>query len=188
MTTRLVIFGPPGAGKGTQAEILASNLNIPTISTGDLFRSHMSEGSELGHLAATYIARGALVPDEVTVGMLRERLEAKDVNNGFLLDGFPRNVAQIDSLDDLLGEDGLSAVIQLEVPEQELITRLVRRGEESGRSDDNEEVIRKRLAVYEEQTAPVAEKYRQRGQLITIDGTGTVEEISDRIAQAVADL
>ncbi|MDO5726617.1 MAG: adenylate kinase [Bowdeniella nasicola] len=188
MSTRLVIFGPPGAGKGTQAEKLATDLNIPTISTGDLFRSHMSEGSELGHLAASYISRGALVPDEVTVGMLRERLEAKDVHNGFLLDGFPRTLAQIDSLDDLLGEEGLSAVIELQVPDEELVDRLVKRGAESGRSDDTEDVIRNRLAVYHEQTAPVADKYRQRGQLITIDGTGSIDEIATRIREAVSRL
>lgn len=188
MSTRLVLFGPPGAGKGTQAARLADYLQVPTISTGELFRSHMSEGSELGHLAATYISRGELVPDKVTVSMLKERLEAKDTTRGFLLDGFPRNVAQISSLDELLGEEGLDGVIELVVDEEELVTRLLKRGRESGRSDDNEEVIRSRLAVYHEQTAPVAEVYRERGQLVTIDGTGEIDDIFDRIKTAVAAL
>lgn len=188
MTTRLVIFGAPGAGKGTQAERLAQHLKIPTISTGDLFRSHISEGSELGHLAGSYIARGELVPDSVTVEMLKERLAAKDTKDGFLLDGFPRNPAQVDLLDELLGDEKLDGVLELTVDEDAIVERLLKRGIEQGRTDDTEDVIRTRLRIYREQTAPVAKLYAERGLLHSIDGMGEIDEVTERLLKAVSAL
>ncbi len=185
MSARLVLFGAPGAGKGTQAERLASHLGVPTISTGELFRSHISEGSELGHLAGSYIARGELVPDSVTVEMLKERLAAKDTGNGFLLDGFPRNPAQVELLDELLGDQGLDGVIEITVDEDAVVERLLKRGIDQGRTDDTEEVIRTRLNIYRDTTAPVADIYRERGLLVSVDGMGEVDEVTARILAAV---
>ena len=180
---RAVLLGPPGAGKGTQAEMIQKHKNVPHISTGDLLRAAVSEGTDLGVQAKAFMDRGELVPDELVVGMIRERLE-KDSAAGFLLDGFPRNVAQAETLEKLLTEQNLPLehVICLVVPRQELIDRLLGRG----RTDDNEETIRSRLVVYEEETAPLCDFYRERGILREVNGVGSVETIRDNILEQLA--
>lgn len=180
---RVVLIGPPGAGKGTQAVRLAERLDVPHISTGDLFRANLEPGAEtpLGREAKRYMEAGELVPDSVTVAMVRERLGMDDAAKGFILDGFPRNLSQAEALEQLLAErgEGLDAVVEFQVPEEELVSRLLGRG----RADDTEEVIRRRLQVYRDETAPLLEHYRDR--LVTIDAVGAVEEITDRVADAL---
>ncbi len=180
---RAILLGPPGAGKGTQAELIRDTLEVPHISTGDLLRTAVEAESELGLQAKGYMDRGELVPDALVVDLIRERL-TKDAADGFLLDGFPRNVAQGETLEELLQERkiGVDHVISLSVPVEELVSRLLGRG----RSDDNEEVIRERLAVFEEETSPLCEFYRTRGVLREIDGMGSPEEISRRIIDQVS--
>lgn len=179
--TRVVLVGPPGAGKGTQAVGLAEKLGVPHISTGDLFRAHISEQSELGLQVKQYLDAGKLVPDSVTNEMVRERLDDEDAQNGFVLDGFPRNTAQADVLKGFLADAGhdLDAVIEIQVDEDELVQRLLARG----RQDDTEDVIRHRQSVYREETAPLLEYYSDR--LLTIDGVGEVDEVSERIVTAL---
>jgi adenylate kinase len=179
---RLVLVGPPGAGKGTQAVRLAERLDVPHISTGDLFRANLTRQTPLGLAAKRYMDAGELVADEVTVAMVRERLAEDDAIKGFILDGFPRTVAQADALGELLQVAGnaLDAVVVLEVPEDVLVERLLSRG----RADDTEEVIRRRLEVYREETAPLIEHYRD--QLVTVDAVGEVAEITDRVLDALA--
>ncbi|WP_028937618.1 adenylate kinase [Pseudonocardia spinosispora] len=174
---RLVLVGPPGAGKGTQAVRLAERLDVPHISTGDLFRANLSQETPLGLEAKRYMDAGELVTDEVTVGMVRERLAEDDAAKGFILDGFPRTVAQADSLAAILDASGssLDAVVSLEVPQEQLIKRLLGRG----RADDTEAVIRRRQEVYQEETAPLLEHYSD--VLVTIDAVGEVEEITERV-------
>ncbi|NKQ56348.1 adenylate kinase [Amycolatopsis sp. K13G38] len=179
--TRLVLVGPPGAGKGTQAKALSEKLSIPHISTGDLFRAHAAERTPLGEEAKRYLDSGNLVPDTVTNEMVRERLAESDTKDGFLLDGFPRNTKQAEVLGGLLAESGtkLDAVIQLEVPEDVVVGRLLSRG----RDDDTEDVIRTRQQVYVSETAPLLEYYRDI--LITVDGVGDVDEVSSRVLTAL---
>lgn len=181
--TRLVLVGPPGAGKGTQAAALSEKLGIPHISTGDLFRKNIAEETELGKQVKHILDSGGLVPDEVTNQMLIERLEQPDTANGFLLDGFPRNIGQADVLSKVLAESDqkLDAVVQLVVDEEVVVQRLLARG----RSDDNEEVIRHRQHVYRSETAPLLDYYQD--VLVTVDGVGEVDEITDRVLAALRD-
>jgi len=172
---RLVLVGPPGAGKGTQAVRLAERLQVPHVSTGDLFRANLTEKTELGLEAQRYMDQGTLVPDEVTVAMVRDRLAKDDAAKGFILDGFPRNVAQADALDELLNGDPLDAVVSLEVPQGVLVERLLGRG----RADDTEDVIRRRQEVYRDETAPLLDHYR--AQLVTVEAVGEIDEITERI-------
>lgn len=181
--TRLVLVGPPGAGKGTQADALSQKLSVPHISTGDLFRAHVSERTPLGEEAKRYLDSGELVPDTVTNEMVRERLTESDAKAGFLLDGFPRNTKQAEVLGQLLAESDLKldAVIQLVVPEDVVVGRLLSRG----RSDDTEEVIRRRQQVYVSDTAPLLDYYQYI--LIKVDGVGEVDEVSGRVLAALRD-
>jgi adenylate kinase len=178
---RLLLVGPPGAGKGTQAAKLAERLDVPHISTGDLFRANLKEETPLGVEAKRYMDAGDLVPDQVTVEMVRERLTHDDAVKGYLLDGFPRTLSQAGSLDEILDERGeaLDAVVEFQVPEEELVQRLLGRG----RSDDTEDVIRRRQQVYRDETAPLLEYYRDK--VLSIDAVGSVEEITDRVTDAL---
>jgi adenylate kinase len=180
---RLLLVGPPGAGKGTQAVRLAERLDVPHISSGDLFRANLQPGAEtpIGLEAKRYIDAGELVPDSVTIAMMRGRLAEDDATKGFLLDGFPRNLSQAFSLDKLLAERGedIDTVVEFQVPEDELVRRLLGRG----RTDDTEDVIRRRQQVYREETAPLLDHYRDR--LVTVDASGAVEEITDRVSDAL---
>lgn len=181
--TRLVLVGPPGAGKGTQAAALSEKLGIPHISTGDLFRAHIGNDTELGRRVKQYLDDGDLVPDEITNQLVEERLAEPDTQSGFLLDGFPRNVGQADVLSKVLAESDkkLDAVVQLQVGEDVVVERLLARG----RADDNEEVIRNRQRVYRAETAPLLDYYRDI--LVTVDGVGDVEEITNRVLSALRD-
>jgi len=182
---RLVLLGPPGAGKGTQAARLATELDVPAISTGDIFRANVSEGTELGRTAKQYMDEGEYVPDEVTNAMVRDRLLADDAQDGFLLDGYPRTPAQVEELDVMLGAEGVDAVVQLTVDTDEVVQRLAQRAAEQQRSDDGEAVQRHRLEVYEAQTAPLVDVYDRRGLLRRVDGMGPVPEVTGRILAAL---
>jgi adenylate kinase len=184
---RLVLLGPPGAGKGTQAKRLAACLGVPAISTGDIFRSNIADDSELGRLAQSYLDAGKLVPDEVTNDMVRERISRADSSPGFVLDGYPRTVAQARALDDMLAQLGthLDRVVELTVDVSEVIKRLLRRAEIEGRSDDTEDVIRHRQDVYVEQTAPLVDLYRERSVLVQVDGMGEVDDVTERLTSAL---
>lgn len=182
---RLLIMGPPGAGKGTQAAVICELLGIPHISTGDLFRMNLAQGTALGQEAKKYMDAGEYVPDSVTNGMVRERLCDADTADGFLLDGYPRTVAQVAELDGMLGAGKLDRVIELTADTDEVVTRLLGRAKDQGRADDTEEVIRRRLEVYSEQTAPLTELYASRGILVQVDGMGEVTEVTSRILESV---
>ncbi len=188
---RLLIMGPPGAGKGTQAVGLAERIGGAHVSTGDIFRANVSEQTELGRTAQRYMDAGEYVPDEVTNAMVRDRLAQDDALKGFVLDGYPRTVDQVETLDGILGEldgeqeAGLDAVVALVVDPEELIARLLKRAETSGRADDTEEVIRHRQEVYTAETAPLLQVYGERGLLREIDGVGSVDEVAARIAAAL---
>lgn len=182
---RLLIMGPPGAGKGTQAAVICELLGIPHISTGDLFRMNLAQGTALGQEAKKYMDAGEYVPDSVTNGMVRERLRDADTADGFLLDGYPRTVAQVAELDGMLGAGKLDRVIELTADTDEVVTRLLGRAKDQGRADDTEEVIRRRLEVYSEQTAPLTELYASRGILVQVDGMGEVTEVTSRILESV---
>jgi adenylate kinase len=178
---RLVLVGPPGAGKGTQAERVAERLDVPHISTGDLFRANLAEMTPLGTEAKRYMDAGDLVPDEVTTEMVRTRLSEADAGKGFILDGFPRTLPQADALDRMLDDMGvtLDAVVEFAVPDDVVVARLLGRG----RSDDTEDVIRNRQKVYRDETAPLLEHYRTK--LVSVDAVGSVEEITDRLTGAL---
>lgn len=184
---RLVILGPPGAGKGTQAARLAEHYGIPAISTGDIFRSNIADGTELGVQVKAIVDAGGYVPDEVTNAMVRDRLAQDDAAGGFLLDGYPRTRAQVDELDQMLAAVGsaLDAVAELTVDPDEIVARLVLRAQTAGRSDDAEETVRHRQQVYTEQTAPLTAVYGERGLLVQVDGMGEVDEVSTRLQQAI---
>jgi len=183
---RLIILGPPGAGKGTQATRIAESLGIPDISTGDIFRDNIKNQTALGLQVKDILASGAYVPDEVTNAIVRDRLDQPDAAAGFLLDGYPRTQAQVSELDDMLTAAGtsLDAVLELTVDTDELVQRLLRRAETSGRADDTEEVIRHRQSVHAQETAPLAAIYRERGLLRQVDGMGDMDTVSVRV-QAV---
>jgi adenylate kinase len=188
---RVVLLGPPGAGKGTQAQVIAGRFGIPAISTGDIFRANVSGQTELGQQAKIYMDAGDLVPDEITVGMVKDRLAEPDAKAGFLLDGFPRTIGQAEQLRDSLADLGhrLDCVLELVVDEEELVRRLSGRrvvidGKPVQRDDDKPETIRHRLEVYREQTAPVAGFYESAGLLSRIDAIGEVEEVTDRALAA----
>lgn len=178
---KLLFIGPPGAGKGTQAGRVADRLGIPHISTGDMFRHHVSAGTELGKQVKAIMEAGDYVPDSITVAMLAERIAEDDAENGFILDGFPRTIAQVEALDELIGEDGLDRVVLFTVDNDVLVERMLARG----RADDTEETIRNRLEVYEEQTAPLIDLYRERGVLVEVDGVGEIDEITERVLAAL---
>ncbi len=183
----IVIFGAPGSGKGTQSENLIKKYNLAHISTGDVLRGEIKNGSDLGKLAEGYISKGQLVPDEVVIDMLAKVLDSKKDKAGVIFDGFPRTIPQGVALDKMLAERGqeVSVVVSLEVDEQELIDRLLKRGQQSGRSDDNYETIKARLDVYNNQTSPLKDHYTKAGKIAHIKGVGSVEEIFDRITVAV---
>ncbi|MFJ4185785.1 adenylate kinase [Kitasatospora sp. NPDC089509] len=212
---RIVLVGPPGAGKGTQAHLLAKTLSIPHISTGDLFRANIGQGTPLGLEAKSYMDAGRLVPDEVTIGMAKDRMLQEDAGNGFLLDGFPRNLGQAKALDEFLAEQGieLDGVLDLEVPEDEVVRRIAGRrlcrnngghvfhvdynppkvegvcdecgGELYQRSDDTEEKVRTRLEVYHTETEPIIDYYAQQGLVATISALGKVDEVTQRAIEAL---
>jgi adenylate kinase len=183
-------MGPQGAGKGTQAARLAQLLDVPAVSTGDIFRANIKGGTELGQLAQSYSAKGELVPDSVTNDMVRDRLAQSDVADGFILDGYPRNAAQVVELDAILAAAGVSldGVVELTADRDELLGRLRKRAEVEGREDDTEDAIARRLDIYAEQTAPLTGAYAERGLLAQVDGIGDVEDITDRIASALEGL
>jgi len=180
---RLIILGPPGAGKGTQATRLAQSLGIPAISTGDIFRDNIKNETALGIQVKEILATGAYVPDEVTNAIVRDRLNQPDALVGFLLDGFPRTQAQVSELDDMLAAKGaaLDAVIALTVDTEEVVQRLLMRAVTGGRADDTEEVIRHRMDVYVEETAPLADIYRERGLLREVNGMGEMDTVTERL-------
>lgn len=181
-TTRLLIIGPPGAGKGTQATQIAERFNVPAISTGDIFRANIKGKTELGQKVQAIIESGELVPDSLTNEIVADRLKQEDAASGFLLDGYPRTVDQVHALDAMLDGSSLDAVVLLEADADAVVARLLKRAELEGRADDTEEVIRHRQDVYAAQTAPLIELFSERGILVSVDGLGTIEEVAARIA------
>ena len=183
----LMILGAPGSGKGTQGKLLAEHLGIPQISTGELLRAAVKQGTPLGLQAKGFMDQGLLVPDQIVLGLIREILESKEGEHGVLMDGFPRNVTQAAAVDKLLAERGerVDLVLMLDVDERELVQRLLARAAKEGRSDDNLESIKRRLAVYHEQTAPLVAYYERQGVVRRIPGTGNVDEIQSRVRQTV---
>jgi adenylate kinase len=184
---RIVLMGPPGGGKGTQATVLSERLGIPHISTGDLFRAHLAEVTPLGIAAGMFMESGNYVPDRITNAMVRDRLEQPDALDGFLLDGYPRTIDQVDVLDSALEQLGLTLdrAVELTVDTDEVVARLLKRAQEQGRIDDTEDVIRRRMEVYAEQTEPLTRVYAGKGLLVRVDGMGTVEEVRDRVLAAL---
>lgn len=184
---RLLIIGAPGSGKGTQAALISEKLGVPAISTGDIFRENVRNLTPLGQKAKSFMDSGDFVPDAVTNQMVRDRLRDEDAEQGFLLDGYPRTVAQADYLDGILKADNLeiSAVLQLVVPDDELVSRLLARAAESGRTDDTEQVIKHRLELYHEQTERVVLRYSEAGILVKADGTGSISGVLERSLHAI---
>ncbi|MDF2829541.1 MAG: adenylate kinase [Mycobacterium sp.] len=187
MTARLLIVGPQGSGKGTQGVRIAEALGIPVVSTGDVFRANVAQGTELGKQVTSIIDAGDLVPDELTSAVVRDRLSQDDASEGFLLDGYPRNLAQVMHLDEFLGgrDESLDAVIALMVPRDESLARLTARAAEQGRADDTAEAIETRLSIYERETAPILGVYGTRGVVDEIDGVGGLDEVTARIFAAL---
>jgi adenylate kinase len=187
---RLIILGPPGAGKGTQAARLAERHGIPAISTGDIFRSNIKNGTELGRQVQALLASGAYVPDEITNAIVRDRLQQPDAARGFLLDGYPRTKAQVAELDSMMEAQGhrIDAVLELTADVDEVVQRLMKRAETEGRVDDTEDVIRHRQQVYVNETAPLADLYREHGVLRQVDGMGNVDEVAARLEAALDNL
>ncbi len=187
----VVLFGPPGAGKGTQAKFLIKSFGLDHLSTGDLLRNEIAAGTELGLEAKSFIDRGELVPDEIVIGMIKSKLESNKDTKGFIFDGFPRTVAQAKALDKLLNENGtpVLGMLSLEVEKQELVNRLLCRGKSSGRSDDQDQsIIENRIHVYNEKTLPLIEYYKPQEKHFGINGMGTIEEIAERMKEVVANL
>ena len=184
---RLLIMGPPGAGKGTQAKLIAEHYGIPAISTGDIFRANIKNETPLGLQVKEVLASGGYVTDEITNAIVRDRLFEPDAEQGFLLDGYPRTAPQVDALDAILAEHDhrLEAVLELTVDEDAVVQRLLKRAEEQGRDDDSEEVIRERQAIYRRETAPLTEVYSARGLLVQVDGMGSVDEVFERVRGAL---
>lgn len=184
---RIVLMGPPGAGKGTQAKVIAETLEIPHISTGEIFRANVGAGTPLGVEAKKYMDRGEYVPDEVTNAMVKDRLGQPDTENGFLLDGYPRTLEQVGELDVILAEldTPLDKVVEITANTEEVIQRLLKRAQIEGRADDTEEVIRRRMEVYAEQTEPLVAVYASKGLLVQVDGMGSVDEVSERLLAAL---
>lgn len=185
--TRMLLMGPPGSGKGTQATRIADKIGIVAISTGDIFRHNVKNMTELGQEAKRYMDAGDFVPDEVTNRMVADRIAQPDAAGGFLLDGYPRTAGQVEALDAMLREAGqaLSAVVELEVEDAELVQRLLKRAEIEGRADDTEEVIQHRLDLYHRETESVIESYADRGIVARVDGTGQIDDVTERVLQAV---
>lgn len=185
--TRLLIVGPPGAGKGTQSSRLTSFFGVPSIATGDIFRANIANKTELGLKVSAIIDAGDFVPDALTNDLIASRLQEPDAQRGFLLDGYPRTLDQLRFLDELLAADGvaLDAVIQLVADQDELVSRLLKRAHEEGRSDDTEQTIRYRQALYQRETAPLLAVYKERGLVVEIDALGEVDEVASRIAGAL---
>ena len=188
MSARMVLLGPPGAGKGTQAARIAERLNIPAISTGDIFRANVAGATELGTQAKAYMDKGEYVPDSVTNAMVADRIAADDAASGFLLDGYPRTEAQVHELDAMLAAKGLALDVVLEITAdaEVVVERLLKRATEQNRADDTEPVIRRRLEVYAEQTEPLAALYEAKGLLVRVDGIGDIDEVTERIMTALA--
>ncbi len=186
--TRIVLLGPPGAGKGTQAATLIDTMGIPHISTGDMLREAVKAGTPVGLKAKVVMDSGELVNDEIVIGIAGERLSEDDAKKGFLLDGFPRTISQADALESLLSEMSveLDCCLALTVDNEAVVQRLLKRGEIEGRTDDNEETIRDRMRVYDNETAPLRDFYHSRGRLTEVDGMGTIEEVGERIREALA--
>ena len=184
---RLIILGPPGAGKGTQASRIAGKLGIPAISTGDIFRANIKDETELGLQVKEILASGGYVSDEVTNAIVADRLAQEDCVPGFLLDGYPRTLAQVDALDAMLAERGaaLDRVLELTVDDEVVVSRLLKRAQVEGRSDDTEEVIRERMAIDHRETKPLSDTYRERGLLVDVDGLGEVDDVTQRILAAL---
>ncbi len=185
--TRMLMMGPPGSGKGTQASRIADKLGIVAISTGDIFRYNVKEMTPLGREAKQYMDNGDFVPDDVTNRMVADRLSQPDAEGGFLLDGYPRTAGQVKALDEILQDAGqeLSVVVELTVPDDELVTRLLKRAETEGRADDTQDVIQHRLDLYHEQTAAVIDSYAPRGIVASVNGTGQIDDVTERLLQAV---
>lgn len=184
----LILFGPPGSGKGTQAAKLVEKYQLLHISTGDLFRYEMGNDTPLGLKAKSYIAKGELVPDAVTVGMLRNKVEANPDVEGYIFDGFPRTIPQCEALDELLSEKGetISKLIMLDVPDAEIVARIKKRGETSGRADDlDESIIRNRIDVYKKETTPVFDYYAEKDKSVKINGVGGIEDIFTRLSEEI---
>ena len=188
MSARMVLLGPPGAGKGTQAARIAERLGIPAISTGDIFRANVAGATELGTQAKAYMDKGEYVPDSITNAMVADRIAQADCKTGFLLDGYPRTTAQVGELDSMLKGSGLAldVVVEITADAEAVVARLLKRAGEQGRADDTEPVIRRRLEVYAESTAPLADIYAERGLLVQVDGMGEIDVVTGRIMEALA--